>query len=542
MTMPRAKAISLPRRGARTLLGVLLPACLALALLGAGETARGGQSLIQAAKAGDRAAVLALLREGAEVDARSPDGTTALHWAAHHGDAELVARLIEAGADVTASNDYGVRPVAAAATVGNPGVLRALLAAGGDPDSANGDGQTALMVVARAGNVDAGRVLLEHGAAVNAVEGWRGQTALMWAAAQSRPAMVKLLVENGADADAQAPPTDFARHVSAEPRAQYRPFGGMTALLYAARQGCVECARHLAEAGADLDLPDARGVTPLIMANNNFHFDLAKLLIEFGASPDKWDWWGRTPLYTAVDLHTVPDGGRPDRPTTDRTSGLDVARLLLEAGANPNAQLRKFPPYRHPEDDRGCDRILTIGATPLLRAAKVFDVDSIALLLEHGADVDRPNVNGLTPLMAAAGQGSIECDIRGGPSMLHDNVQQKSIAALELLLAAGADINARDDRERGPYSDFNSRTALHGAAFWGWNDVVEFLVARGARIDLLDRRGLSPVDAAMGRAGGHGRGASIEVFQDTADLLLELCAREPDCNLTDAASQPSAAR
>ena len=184
---------------------------------------------------------------------------------------------------------------------------------------------------------------------------------------------------------------------------------------------------------------------------------------------NKWDWWGRTPLYAAVDMNTVPNGGREDRPSTDTTTSLEVIKLLLDHGADPNLQLKLFPPYRHLEDDRGCDRILTIGATPLLRAAKVSDSAAIKLLLAHGADVNLPNVNGVTPIMAAAGVGSVECDTRGGPGYLDADVQERTVAALKLLVAAGADVNARDDRKRGKYfTSIRKQTALHGAAFWGW--------------------------------------------------------------------------
>src|SRR5690606_17840941 len=125
----------------------------------------------------------------------------------------------------------------------------------------------------------------------------------------------------------------------------YRPFGGLTALIYAAREGCVECARALVEGGADPDMSDTRGVTPLIVAIDNLHFDVAAYLLDAGARHDKWDWWGRTPLYVAVDLNTLPHGGRADRRSTDETTSLELIERLLEEGANPNAQLKLTPPY-----------------------------------------------------------------------------------------------------------------------------------------------------------------------------------------------------
>ncbi|RPI60191.1 MAG: ankyrin repeat domain-containing protein, partial [Lysobacterales bacterium] len=301
-----------------------------------------------------------------------------------------------------------------------------------------------------------------------------------------------------------------------------------------------ECARALVEGGANVDLPDPKGVTPLFLAIDNFHFDTAKLLIEADANPNKWDWWGRTPLYSAVDVNTLPHGGRADRRSVDTATSVEIIELLLEAGAWPNVQLKLLPPYRHIGDDRGCDTMLVTGTTPLLRAAKTFDTAAIELLIEHGANVDLPNDGGITPVMAAAGVGSVECDARGyGPGIPHylaPDTEQKSIAALKLLLDAGANLHARTLSGRaGARSP--GRTALFGAAFWGWNDVVDYLVERGAKIDVAERGGLTPVDAAMGRAGGHGRGSTIEVFEDTAARLSELCEQQEGCDL----SQPDGA-
>jgi ankyrin repeat protein len=309
----------------------------------------------------------------------------------------------------------------------------------------------------------------------------------------------------------------------------------LTPLLFAAREGCLGCARALVEAGANIDLPDPKGVTALFLAIDNFHFDTAKYLIEAGANPNKWDWWGRTALYSAVDVNTLPHGGRPDRRSVDETTSVEIIELLLEAGAWPDVQLKLLPPYRHIGDDRGCDTMLITGTTPLLRAAKTFDTAAIELLLAHDADVDLPNDGGITPVMAAAGVGSVECDARGyGPGIPHytaPDTEQKSIAALKLLLDADADIHARTVSGRAGARSAG-RTALFGAAFWGWNDVVDYLVERGAKIDVAERGGLTPVDAALGKAGGHGRGSTIEVYEDTAARLRELCEQQDDCDLT----------
>jgi ankyrin repeat protein len=351
--------------------------------------------------------------------AQAPDGTTPLHWAVHNNDIVAVERLIQAGAAVDAKSEFGATPMSIAVGAGNTEVLEKLLKAGADPNSPHADGQTALMVVARGTNVKAARLLLDHEADVNAVEQQRKQTALMWAAAQGQAAMVKELIARGADVNARAlvnptasalftdaTPMDWPSNVSAEPRATYRASGGLTPLLYAAREGCVECAKALIAGGADIDMPDPEGVTPLILAVTNMHFDTAAVLINAGANVDKWDWWGRNPLYQAVDVNTIPRGGRPDRPSLDETTSLQIIEMLLEKGANPNLQLKLLPPYRNVGADRGVDAMLTIGATPLLRAAKALDAPAIELLLKKGALPNLPNMRGTTPVMAAAGLGT----------------------------------------------------------------------------------------------------------------------------------------
>jgi len=215
-----------------------------------------------------------------------------------------------------------------------------------------------------------------------------------------------------------------------------------------------------------------------------------------------------------VDLHTLPTGGRPDHLSLDVTSSQKLIELLLEAGANPNAQLKLFPPFRAIGADRGADLMLTIGTTPLIRAAKAGDVEVIQLLLAHGANPSLPNNRGITPLMAAAGLGSDEIDTRGAFV-----TQQEACAAIDVLLAKGADINVVDER---------GQSALHGAAYRGWNDVVKHLVAQHADLYAKDLRGFTPVDTALGRSDGHGRNAGQFIaHEDTAAVLKQLMADTP---------------
>jgi ankyrin repeat protein len=493
---------------------LFLAPILSLAL----HAATGDTSLSQAIKDGDRQTALALLSKNTNVNTPELDGTTALHWAAHFADADMVDRLLKAGADAKARNQFGSTPLSEAAQANSTQIIDSLLKAGADPNSPASDGMTALMIIARSTNVAVAKLLLDHGANVNAKESQKDQTALMWAAAQHQGAMVKELIAHGADVNARTQVNENIAQVSAEPRAGYRSYGGLTALIYASREGCIECVKALKEGGANLNQADPEGVTPLIIAIWNAHFDTASYLIKAGANVNKWDWWGRSPLYLAVDYNTIPHGGRPDGPTLDETSPLQVIDQLLTAGASPNLQLKLLPPFRSVGADRGVDNLLSIGTTPLLRAAKAQDAPAIALLLKHGALPNLPNAQGVTPTMAAAGLGSVDADTRGWYTT--DDIQQRSIASLELLLAAGGEINAAGGR--------TEQTPLHAASFWGWNDVVKYLVAHGADVKAKDNRGMNAIDAALGRAGGNSRGGQrVDVHQDTADLLIKLGVPSP---------------
>jgi ankyrin repeat protein len=469
---------------------------LVLAALAAATLSAAHAPLAEAIKAGRRAAALELLAQRADVNAAEADGSTPLLWAAHLDDVDLVAQLLRAGANPNVKNRLGASPLSEAAFNANTQIVKLLLEAGADPNLAGPDGQTPLMLIARTANLEAARLLLAKGADPNAKESQRQQTALMWAAAWKQGPMVRLLLEAGARPNERTWIDMLTPLVSSEPRAQPRTPGGMTALLFATREGCLECVQALLEHGAKIDQPDPEGITPLISALFNAHFDVAKYLIEHGANINRWDWWGRTPLYLAVDYNTLPHGGRPDQPSLDETLPLDIVRMLLERGADPNPQLKLFPPYRATGPDRGADGMLTIGATPLLRAAKAQDVEAVRLLLEHGASLELANSQGMVPILAAAGIGSAERDSRGNYRAL--DIQERAIETFRVMQAHGADLTARAGRQQ--------QAPLHGAAMWGWTKVIQFLLDQGADINVADARGLTPLDYAMGRGAPNGRG------------------------------------
>jgi uncharacterized protein len=438
-------------------------------------------------------------------------GSTPLLVAASHDDAAQVTQLLKTGANPNVRNKLDTTPLLEAAFHSNPEIIKALLDAGADPNAAGADGQTPLMLVARGTNVAAAKLLLDKGASAKAAESQRQQTALMWAAANGQGPMVRLLVERGTELDAKTATDLMTPLVSAEPRAQPRSPGGMTALMFASREGCLDCVAAMVEKGASIDLPDPEGVTPLLWAIWNTRFDVAKYLIEHGANVNRFDWWGRTPLYLAVDYVTLPHGGRPDQPSLDQALPIDIVKLLLEKGADPNPQLKMTAPLRATGNDRGLDPMLSPGTTPLIRAAKAMDVESMKALIDNGAEITLTNSRGMTATLAASGMGSTDADTRG--YFTTSDVQDRAIAALDLMFRSGGPINGK----AGQFA----QVPLHGAAFWGWNRVVEYLLQKGAEINLADSRGYTAVDYAMGRAGGNSRGGQrIDVHKDTADLLM----------------------
>jgi ankyrin repeat protein len=429
-------------------------------------------------------------------------------------------------------------------------LIKILLAGGAAVDEANPEGETSLLVVARTGRIEAAKELLNAGADVNAIELWGQQSALMWAAAQSQPEMIKLLIAHGADVNARGIVRNWERKVIAEPRPKDMNQGGFTPLLYAAREGCLDCVRELVAGHADLDKPDPHRVTPVIMAMLNAHFDVAVYLLEAGADLNKWDLYGRSPLYMAADMSTLPTGGNGSMsvlPSMDEHTALDVARLLLDKGANPNLQLKRRPPYRNVPNDRRGDLILTQGATPLLRAARAGDAPMVELLLAHGALVDLPSNQGVTPLMAAAG---VEYGLR--VTRGRNRTEEGVLKTLQLLLDAGADISARMVAEEANASqlpvtqqdlgDFSfeyrgrqvpslravpDQTALHGAARNGFTSVVTFLVEHGADVNAKDSNGRTPLDQAMGNYTDPYLRQKAEPQVETAEVLKNLMAASP---------------
>jgi len=463
---------------------------------------------------------LAATSADVDANAREPDGTTALHWAAHEGNAIEVARLIRAGAKVNVSNDYGSTPMSEAAEAGDITVLSLLLKAGADVNSSNPEGQTALMAVARTGNIEAAKLLLRHGADVNAKEHWGGQTALIWAAAQRQSDMVKLLIKHGADVDARSVIRDWQRRVTAEGRPKDMNRGGLTPLLYATREGCLPCVQHLLAGGADVNLTDPDRTTPLLLALLNLRFDIAAYLIAKGADTNKWDFYGQTPLYVAVDMSTLPRSARGDLPSLDQATAYDLMEMLLKSGANPNAQLKVRPPFRHSVGDRLTDPMFGIGATPLLRAAKGVDVAAIKLLLRYKALVDLPNAQSITPFMAAAGTGHKATATRG-----RFRTEAEAIEAVRLLHAAGANAYAKT---------INGETALHSAAQLGWNETIKQLLAYKVELEATDARGLTPLDYALGRNPTSFLETQRPIRKETAELLKSLGAMVEHPNLPPA--------
>jgi ankyrin repeat protein len=451
-----------------------VPAILSVtSLIGANYDTR----LADAAKQMDRAAIHALLKQRIDVSAPQIDGTTALHWAANQDDLETANLLIRAGANVKAANRYGVTPLSLAATNGNGPMVELLLKAGADPNTTLPGGETALMTAARTGKIEAVKVLLSHGADVKAKESKHGQTALMWAAAEGNVEAVEALIQAGAD---------FRDRLAS----------GFTPLLFAVREGRIGVVRALLKAGANVNETiqgaqvfgrggsggSARtaktGTSALVLAVSNAHFELAAILLDAGADPNA-NVSGLTALHL---ITTVRKPGGGDNDPAPQGSGsmtsLDLVKKLAAKGANLNARMTR-------KVNLGLTSLNTNGATPFFLAARSADAELMRLLAALGADPLLPNVDNATPLMAAAGLGTRSPGEDAG-------TESEVVEALQVALDLGADINAVDN---------NGETAMHGAAYKNLPGAVEFLAAKGAKIEIWNKKnkqGWTPLRIAEG--------------------------------------------
>jgi uncharacterized protein len=490
---------------------------MSLLLAALSTVAMAQETLVDLIRAGQREAVLAAITSpDIDLEAKEPDGSTALMWATFKVDRELVRALLKAGAKANVTNNYGATPLSEAAKLADLELVRMLLDAGADPDSPNQDQQTALMLAAHQGSLEIAQLLLKRGANVNAVETFRGQTALMWAAAENHADIVDLLLKHRANVKLRAKHDDWPRQLTSEPRAPFRQPGGLTALLYATRSGCYRCAAAIVKAGADVNQPNPDGVTPLINALDNRSFDIANHLLDRGADPHRWDMSGRTPLYVAVDMNSFRPGGGFGGPVaprpTNKATAMDLVNRLLGMGVDVNHELTRMRPNGAGRG-RFADYMMRGGTGPLMIATLGYDDVAIKTLLEHGADVDAPNVFQITPLMAAAamagsGRGGVGYTGGGGGTSngaLQGDMQTRAIKVMGLLLQHGANINARvtDSRTRTAKMtayiagrDHEGKTALFSAAEAGWDKVVQYLLDRGADPSVRDAAGKTALDFA----------------------------------------------
>ncbi len=433
--------------------------------------------LIDAVRSGDVAAVRALLAQASDVDARLGDGSTALQWAVHEQRPEMVGLLLDAGADVTAANRHGVSPVWLAAENGDAAMLERLLAAGADPNGTMPGGETVLMTAARAGEPAAVRVLLAHGADPNAREELRGQTALMWAAAKNHADVVHALAEQGAEVNARThnPAPGMDRTFESVPATGFTPF------LFAVRGGHLETAQVLLDAGADVNDTVSDGQSALVIAAANANWQMAAYLLDRGADPNHAG-AGWNALHQTLRTRRMNIGfGTPGPFASGTLDSIDLLRKLLASGVDVNARMT-----RNGMRDGQRNRFNRLGATAVMLASKVTDVEALRVLLEAGADPVMPSADGTTPLMVAAGLALWNPGEDGGSL---PGQEDEVLEAVRMLVEAGNDVNA---------ANYRGETALHGVAFRGANEVVDYLVAQGADLDARTVDGWSPLAIARG--------------------------------------------
>jgi uncharacterized protein len=464
------------------------------ALLAVAASCAAGEpsDLLAAVQRGDHVAVRALLLRKPAVDAAQADGTTPLHWAVRQGDQESARLLLAAGANPNKANRYGVTPLPLAAGNGDAAMVSLLLARGANPNAAIGQSETALIAASRAGSVAAVQALLARGAKVDVQEGAFGQTAVMLAAIENHADVVRALADAGANLniasfEIKTPEVKRDKNVASDGARGSFPKGGMTALLLAARQGSLAAVRALVYAGADIDKPQMDGITPLIMAIFNGHYDVAAALLDMDADPGLADNANRTPLFTATDMHTLEWlFSRPTPRPSGQLDSVDLVKLLLAYGSDVNPRLTRKP-VPIGIGGSGWNASLTNGATPLMKAATTSDLTLIRILLDAGADPNMSTDDHTTPLMMAAGLNWHDISSVG--------TDKDSIAAMQIFMERGADVNAFNDE---------GLTALHGAAQRGSVPVVTFLLEHGALSGVKNRRGRTPLDEAIGDEGLNG--------------------------------------
>lgn len=499
--------------------------CCTAALTALVSAAPADVRLIRAVRSQSVELVRALLKEKIDVNGRQGDGTTALHWAAHVGNLTITDLLIRSGARTDVANDLGFAPLHLACTNRSAPIVDRLLEAGANANAASLNGETALMTCSRSGEAQTVKALLARGANVNATESAHDQTALMWAASQSHPEVVRLLVAGGADIMARS--NTYTQTVVGEEETQRVgreelnydvARGGSTPLLFAARVGDVESTRILLAAGADANdaLPD--GTSALVLAAHSGRGDVATVLVENGVDPNGLG-GGYTALHAAV-----------------LKSDLSLVKALLAHGANPNIRMVRGTPVRRKSTDFYLANT-AVGTTPYLLAAKFLEPEIMRVLAAGGADTTMKMVNpptqikksgdnkilipdGATALMMAAGMGSSNTRSRRGAERVElGRVEPESRVLEGVTVAVGlaADVNAANDA---------GDTALHTAASFGYETVVQFLVDHGARLDVKNARGLTPLSMASGGDSPGITAAGRVSHPGTVALLRKLGASE----------------
>jgi ankyrin repeat protein len=506
-------------RGRACLAGVLLLAAAASSTAADGDT-----RLADAAMRRDAAAVRTLIAQKVDANVPGRDGTPALHWAVRVDDLDMARLLLGAGAQATLPNRYGLTPLAIAASNGSAAMIGLLLDAGADVNAPDPAGDTPLVNAARVGRLDAVTVLLDRGAMVDATDATYQQTALMVAVRENHPDIVKQMIARGASVNAKTrigrtPQWVLPNSVPGfghgigivrgglPPRGSRAPIpGGMTPLLYAARDGRIDIAGMLLDAGADINQRDANDIPPLIAAITNNHPDVARFLIDRGADIKAVDWYGRTPLWAAVETRNMDVDNATFVNSVDRAPYLDLIQVLLDRGADPNVRMKEVPPIRR-DFLRVTGTLAWVdftGQTPFLTAALAGDLTVMKLLLQRGADPHIPTYSGTTALMAAAGVNWVV-------DQTYDEGQAALLDTVKLCVELGMDVNAVNSM---------GLTALHGAANRGSDDIIRYLVQQGARLDVKDAEGRTPMAWAEGvflaTHPGRPKPASIELLKQLA--------------------------